>query len=1278
MAQHLSIRVPWHDNGWDGCVCCKPGLNQACRILGHIAEEKDDTLEGHMAGKAFDTSLDYIPPCIKESGAFMTQQEITVTEKHPFASFDKNFRHIQETEFSINPYSFIGIPYKWLLRKHDTTVDPHESHFTQYDPDIELNSGSGNWISHGSNQIKIFKYFYRDVKINTSLLVPYVKSVPFTESSGRIIIGLGVLNSLGDIKEYNYDHELHENDIPAYLWQRLLGHTIRQDRQNGFLFPFEAIQAYLKKNPGQNPDELIVIVPQEYFNEFSHVTEHLPYDILIDILNKTITVLKKYQEIKLGYGEGADWQDCIYWCKKKLEQVWKERGVFPGLGAVLSATGIPYGFDVANSIRARVSDKELWEKLPSILENIKEYLPEDIGGLSEKLTRMQKRTWKSQFYDKRRNLLELLSRFTLTQEQANLILKPENLDLEYAEVLTDIHHGNSKRDQDIIENPYILYEKTNSLEEKFHFGISQIDLAMFPNKIIKSECPIPEPSRVEMDDERRLRAIIASILEKEADRGNTLSLLGTITERVNEFRSDIEISISNENIIACEDFFSRVFTKQQIKVENDGSFLDGNSYQLNRLINIDTVIKDFINNRIKEKIDISDDWGKLLDCALKDESKSDEEKEKESHDEKVKAIEKMAHSRISVLIGGAGTGKTTTLAALCLNKTIQSEGIQILAPIGKARVVLSQKLTKEKIEHKASTIFKFLQNTGHCDQKTWSYYLSGETDSEAASTIIIDECSMLTEEMFGALVEAVNSVKRIIFVGDPNQLPPIGSGKPFYELANYLSLMEGQPHYAKLRISNRQKKNKNSGDRLDVEIARLFTEDQQNEVGDDIISRMAEDNENIEFKRFNDIGEILELIRETIVDSTRSMEKILAERKTTDPSVEIIPSMKDKDDVDGFDFSIGGKPDDSDTWMNFNDASAIENWQIISPYRNDAVSGAITINRYIHGIYRSGEASGKFRKKNTKKPLGNDAILYGEKVINVVNQDRGYFKTPWYLKGYPLENCENYIANGEVGIVTDIWKYEKNNKKRPADLHCVKFSSQPDTTYRYYSGISDGDSSLELAYSLTVHKAQGSGFRITVFVLNEPEDGLNIFLSRELLYTALTRQSDKVFILYNKDPWEIRRYSGARYSDLARRLTNLFSTPVLCEFEGGWYDDHLIHITINNELVRSKSEVIIANELHHSGLPYAYEKRLKFSDGKQWSPDFTIFPGSQKEIYWEHLGMLGNKGYRMNWERKRKSYENNGISEANGNLIITRDDFNGAFDAAKIEDIINKIKERKN
>jgi hypothetical protein len=539
----------------------------------------------------------------------------------------------------------------------------------------------------------------------------------------------------------------------------------------------------------------------------------------------------------------------------------------------------------------------------------------------------------------------------------------------------------------------------------------------------------------------------------------------------------------------------------------------------------------------------------------------------------------------------------------------------------------------------AFTVFQFLQKTYHCDWKTYKYYLSGKSSPNVAgATVIIDECSMLTEEMLGALAETLHLARRVIFVGDPNQLPPIGAGRPFYELVEHFR--EKHPgHFAELTVSNRQKSKVK--ERLDVELAKLFTYNQSKEVEDDLFSRIATNTENVEFVPFINDSDIQETVLKTLVKAV---------------------GMCNVDDIKGFDESLGGAI--TNGWMNFTEVSMVDNWQILSPYRNEAVIGSATINRYIHEKYRVNPVSVDYPKKcSTKHLLGNDGIIYGEKVINIRNQS---------IDGYPAEDCLNYVANGEMGIVERIW--QKPKAKR--NTHQVRFSSQKEHCYNWDSKITDNDSDLELAYALTVHKAQGSGFGTTIFVINEPQKGPNVFISREMIYTALSRQTDKIFILYNKPASELKKYADAFCSDLARRLTNLFESPTVRKFGKRYYAEKLIHVTRSGIKVRSKSEVIIANELDSEGIPFEYEKNLILNDGKEFIPDFTVIKGSEILAYWEHLGMLSNVEYCAKWEHKRSEYIKNGISEEHGNLIITEDNANGGIDSTIITQHVKSLLDR--
>lgn len=84
------------------------------------------------------------------------------------------------------------------------------------------------------------------------------------------------------------------------------------------------------------------------------------------------------------------------------------------------------------------------------------------------------------------------------------------------------------------------------------------------------------------------------------------------------------------------------------------------------------------------------------------------------------------------------------------------------------------------------------------------------------------------------------------------------------------------------------------------------------------------------------------------------------------------------------------------------------------------------------------------------------------------------------------------------------------------------------------------------------------------------------------------------------------------------------------------HPENLIHKTMQGHLVRSKSEVIIANTLYMNQIPYRYENQLEIK-GVILYPDFTILhPKTNNLCYWEHFGMMENETYRENAYNKLK------------------------------------------
>ena len=118
--------------------------------------------------------------------------------------------------------------------------------------------------------------------------------------------------------------------------------------------------------------------------------------------------------------------------------------------------------------------------------------------------------------------------------------------------------------------------------------------------------------------------------------------------------------------------------------------------------------------------------------------------------------------------------------------------------------------------------------------------------------------------------------------------------------------------------------------------------------------------------------------------------------------------------------------------------------------------------------------------------------------------------------------------------------------------------------------------------------------------------------------------------------------------------------------------EHLGHTAKNGTLMRSKSEVLIANALIDKGVPFRYEEKTLIG-GIEVSPDFKPFiKKKNRTIIWEHAGMMSNPEYREKFLKKLELYFTNGYKPWR-DLILTFDDENGNIDSLEIDNIIDSF-----
>ena len=1214
--RHISIRVPWHDSGWNGTICQNPKRNTACLKLINIANFKNESEEQALAAQPLNgIATEHYPPCVKERATFMTPFPLHNFHEHPYVKTSPDTHgHFRPTRLLYPAYGAAALPFRWLMKPVIFGDEMHGEpglikNFPldidrSYEPQLKFNT---HWIQDYRNHRALLNCFWSHVQLKESLVFFYAKQVPLVEDTGRrVLIGVGRVLRLGPLNEYDYV-DFPAGKIRSLLWERMVTHSIRPDFKDGFLLPYQ--QALVKSNDGRefDPAEVVAFAPENRFTEFSYATEHVSHDAAIESLLSCREALLRAGEL---FDISTTTQES--WIDQQLGRLWKGRGPFPGMGSVLSVMGVPMANFVTQALVEKAGENgNPWEIWRSTIIDPRKQLPKN---LTPYLDSTILKTWQ-RLPIQRQQFLELLSRIDLSIDQAEILAIPE----------VRAKYGIDATDGEYLRNPYLVYESTRLTNTPVDIGT--VDHGIFPKEFMRQRYPLSEATAVRTSvDGRRLTALAIRELEAAAVRGNTLIPQAAVitnlrTRQTDQNKEYTPVTSDLLAVIEDEEFAGKV---RVVKMA-DGS----SAYQLERLAEAGELIKSTVVKRVKAMPHIfQTDWRAELDNQLGNlpDNAAERDKEEQARKEKTAALNELATRRFSVLVGPAGTGKTTLLSVLCGIPAIYEDGVLMLAPTGKARVRMQSMAQSVGIPNlQAYTLAQFLARSSPAryESSTGRYRLTRQPGNKVARTVIVDECSMLTEEMTAALLEALSGVNRLIFVGDSRQLPPIGAGRPFVDIITYLrpDRFESQnsrvsPGYAELTIPRRQ----SASELHDLQLAAWFSgceldpgEDQVFEI---LSGRRKSDTlQYIPWETADELDELLpKVLAETLIFNPGNME------------------------WQSFARSLGAIIDSKGyAWYNrkrnnYSSAgSGAEYWQVLSPVRQKPW-GVESVNRMIHLRYKGrqieiAKKSGPNRK--IPAPMGDHQIVYGDKVINNRNRTMGRKRT------YPNSAGSSYLANGEIGTVVG-HRRTKNRNWYPKTLE-IEFSTQVGKVFKFWdSDFNDNnEAGVELAYALTVHKSQGSEFDIVFLILPRSSQ----MLTRELLYTALTRQKQKIVLLHQGSPMDLQRLSSERYSATATRLTNLFCPPQLVDVGANFLEEQLIHRTSRGEAVRSKSEVIIANMLHAKRIQYHYEHPLEL-DGLLKYPDFTIEDDDTGiTYYWEHCGMLHNSEYRKRWEEKKAWYQ---------------------------------------
>jgi exodeoxyribonuclease V alpha subunit len=793
MTTHFTVRMIWHDSKWDGNICKDPRGNFYCTgshslLSDRIARNKKDELEAEHAGQTIDgLEPTYTTPCYWTTAAFSNTAH-KITHRHPFGKYaDKT---IAET---LQPYSVFSWPFRLSFN--------HSS---------RKRKGQGSYPKDLPERIRSFLSRFEPQESLVFFYLNYDNPVSGDEEQ-YALVGCAVVRSSPN---YPPDFSFSPTELKTAQSGKNMQHfpTVNWAVQipfdfeaSGIRLPYHEYLEHIAQNPEDSRllEEIRVLIEEKsLIFGFKYVLADVDEDQAIYLLTKIRKAVDRIQEH--GIVDFAKQQKLV---NELLEKAWKRRGLYPGLGTILDFVleeGEKVGSQIVQLIAANCKvGEDLCEKTFDIVSKISDPVPVYLKEHGDAVLKIRKNFTQ---HTSQSELLKKLSLFLIRPKQLrNIILQDKTA------FSKEIDHN------EIVRNPYLLseeyrFETTDEELDKEELDdgpidLFKIDIGMFPEKYLRANNRL---QNLAAGSAERLRAIIREYLYSMKSTGDCFATLEDVYDNIMKYPLFYkrELSLSKDQLLAPE-YVKHFEEKLSLRINEGKTY-----FYLKEVRHAENIIKNVVESLIRR----ADTQTQIPDITGYVQSQVEELRhkaiqgfdEKQFVSERTKLLGNILQKSFYVISGKPGSGKTRVLRKIISELERNHEKATILAPTGKASI----RLKTECGAKDAQTIDKFIYGSPGDWRRILSDFtliLGSHEGKPPIENLIIDESSMVDLQKLATIfsmltLEGGGKIKRLIMVGDENQLPPIGFGKPFYDIIDFLRTNPQYmaEHYIRLLTNCRQ------------------------------------------------------------------------------------------------------------------------------------------------------------------------------------------------------------------------------------------------------------------------------------------------------------------------------------------------------------------------------------------------------------------------------------------------------------------------------------------